>query len=146
MTPTDEQRALADKIFWEGESFARGHDGLFGEELAALIAESEAKATAVIRGKADECWGAANYRLKYLGMLFRALGMPEDGLEGRISEGCAKITELRQAHQRFYSALGIAYKWAVADVDDQWTGVSDEFKRDMQICRDALANLPPTQP
>lgn len=88
MTPTDEQRALAEKLV--KTDF---------ECWPSLLAESEAKATAVIRGKADECWGAANYRLKYLGMLFRALNMTEDGIEGRISEACSKISDLNQSKQ-----------------------------------------------
>jgi hypothetical protein len=47
----------------------------------------------------------------------------------------AQVAVLREA-------LGIGYRWAVADVDDQWTGVSDAFKGDMQVCRTALASTP----
>lgn len=49
-----------------------------------------------LKGKADECWGAANYRLKYLGCLFRALGMADDEqMENRISDAAEAICHLR---------------------------------------------------
>lgn len=48
-----------------------------------------------LRTKADTCWGAANYRLKYLGMMFRQLGLSEEKMDSRISEACAVISALR---------------------------------------------------
>jgi small-conductance mechanosensitive channel len=51
-----------------------------------------------LKGKADECWGAANYRLKYLACLFRALGRPDDEtIESNISNAAEQITQLRAA-------------------------------------------------
>lgn len=64
------------------------------DELAKRDAE-----LAEMRRKADECWGAANYRLKYLDVVGRALGRPHVAGEsdaGYANE-CASIATEQSA-------------------------------------------------
>ena len=59
-------------------------------ELSAATRELEE-----LKVKADMCWGAANYRLKYLGCIYRALGLEEVNMDNRTQEVCDFIESLR---------------------------------------------------
>jgi len=74
--------------------FARTLERELTSAQAALAAKD--REIACIKSKADECWGAANYRLKYLACLFRALGRPDnETIENNISAAVEQIKELK---------------------------------------------------
>lgn len=77
--------------------------------IASTMREAVQRETKELRGKADECWGAANYRLKYLGCLFRALGRPDDEtIENNISNAAEQIREIIHEREQLRAALDVA--------------------------------------
>lgn len=110
-------------------------------ELAAKDAE-----IADLKSKADECWGAANYRLKYLACLFRALGRPDDEtIESNVSAAAEQIRELITSAEKAEAELaearlyqqnnyeGLKAAWAERDQLRAALAVAEEAGNEM--CR-----------
>jgi hypothetical protein len=85
----------------------------------ARIGELEAE-IARVKDRCDECWGAANYRVGYIGDIMRSLGMPAEVArkpDSHISEACelaeSLTSQLTAATSRLAEceAKAAAYAW-----------------------------------
>lgn len=114
--------------------------------LAELTAE-----LAVMRSKADNCWGAASYRLKYLACLFRALGMPDDEtIESNVSKAAeaiatlrtdlakagSEVAELRRLNESYRAATEVAasYSRMLAAQEDISRGLNADLAKAREEC------------
>lgn len=103
------------------DAFRRYHDReIYREDFAEFLKLTFNDAAQLERelneakSKADECWGAANYRLKYLGYFYRALGLKDENMDSRTSEACAVITALREENGRLKEQLEHEHNWDAA--------------------------------